>query len=506
MIKLFRSAAAFAVFGAAAVAQPYIISTIAGTNRVLDGSPATSVPLREPISTAVDSSGGLYIADSLDNRIRHINVQGVIATIAGSGIAGYSGDRGKAVSAQLSDPHGVVLDAGGNIYIADYGNNRVRRIAPDGTINTIAGNGTPLYTADGQALSIGFSPQSIAVDSRGTTLYIADDSAFRILKMDLTSGNITAIAGTGVLADPISGDTGHGLNCRIGIVTGMALDAAGNLYLADATDARVRKIDASGNLTTAAGSGTYGTISDGYPATGAVMLPLSVAFDGNGNMLIADYNRDLIFRVGADGLIRTLAGNGITGYSGDNGPATGAELNTPRGLAVSVYDGSVYFADWGNSRVRKIYGSVISTVAGAAIRDGGPAGSAFLSFPFGIAVDANGRMAISDSENYEVRAFTAGGNINAIGQLNGASPLAAAADAGGNFYITDDEPVVLKISPGGRRQLLPAMETTAIPEMAETRSTPPSAAIPESPSTRSRTFTLPTTITAASAGLPRRGR
>lgn len=446
------SLAAFSVNG---LAQPYIITTIAGTNRVLDGSPSTAVPLRDPRSVAVDGAGGIYIADSLDNRIRRITPQGFMTTIAGTGDPGYQGDRGKAAAAQLNNPHTVVLDANGNVYIADYDNNVVRRISPDGIINTIAGNGSAKYGGDGQALRIGFSPQSIAVDSKGTTLYIADDSTYHILKMDLASGKITAIAGTGVLADPLSSETGPGLSCRIGIVPGMAVDDNGNLYVADATDARVRKIDANGNLTAFAGAGPYGYISDGVQAGTAVMVPLSVAVDRNGTVLIADYNRDVIFRVNpADNLLHTIAGNGRTGFSGDMGSPTQASLNSPRGLAVSPTDGAIYFADWGNSRVRKILASVITTVAGTDIRDGGPATSAFLNMPTAIAVDGNGRIAIADGFNYAVRVFREGGTIISVGDLKGSIPLATATDQSTNLYVTDDEPALLKIAPNGSTTLI----------------------------------------------------
>jgi DNA-binding beta-propeller fold protein YncE len=222
------SLAAFAVNG---FAQPYTITTIAGTDRLLDGKPANTVPLRDPWSVIADGGGGVYIADGLDNRIRRINAQGLMTTVAGTGLPGYSGDRGKATLASLDDPRTMVLDANLNLYIADYNNNVVRRISPDGTINTIAGNGSQLYTTDGQALRIGFSPGAIAVDSAGTTLYIGDDIAYRILKMDITSGKITAIAGTGVLAGLDSNDVGPGLICSVGIVTGMAVDSSAICFL-----------------------------------------------------------------------------------------------------------------------------------------------------------------------------------------------------------------------------------------------------------------------------------
>lgn len=446
---IFTSLAVLALNGSA---QPYIISTIAGTNRLLDGSQAAMVPLRHPTSVAVDSSGGFYIVDGLDHRVRYVSSLGFISTVAGTGTPGRLGDRGKATSAQLNNPRSLVRDAAGNIYIADHDNNRVRRITPDGIINTIAGNGTQKFTGDGQATSIGFSPQSIAVNTQGTTLYIADDSTYHILKMDLSSGKVNAIAGTGAIADPNAGDIGPGLSCRIGLVTGMTIDASGNLFLADLTDARVRKIDANGNVTTVAGAGDFGTVSDGRPATGAVMLPSGVAFDTSGAMIIADSFRNLIFKVGPDGLIQTIAGinNGvgdiITGFSGDNGPPTQAALNLPGGLAIGA-NGAIYFADLGNSRVRKIYAGIITTVAGTDIHDGGPATSAFLNLPWGIAADGNGRIAVADNSNAELRAFTVGGNIGSIGQLEGSSPLGVSVDASNNFYVTDDEPAVLKIAP-----------------------------------------------------------
>lgn len=440
---------------ASAGAQPYVISTIAGTNRVLDGSTASMVPLRYPSSVSVDVSGGFYFSDTDDNRVRYVSALGFISTIAGTGVPGNLGDRGKATAAQLDAPHTVVRDANGNIYIADYNNNRVRRIsASDGIINTLAGNGSGKFPGDGPAMSIGFSPQSITVDSKGTTLYIADDSTYHILKMDMASGKITAVAGTGIIADPTTGDLGPGLSCRIGIVTGMTLDAAGNLYLADFTDARVRMLDPSGNLKTVAGAGPFGTIRDGLPATGAVIRPFDVAFDGTGSLLIADANRDLIFKV-VNGLIQTIAGindpagNDVSGFSGDNGTPTQAALNGPRGLAVSPSNGALFFADSNNARVRKIYASVITTAAGTDIKDGGPATSAFLNFPFGLAVDGNGRVAVADSGSSELRAFPAGGTIGSIGQLNGASPLGVAVDAGGNFFVTDGEPAALKIAANG---------------------------------------------------------
>jgi uncharacterized protein (TIGR03437 family) len=268
--------------------------------------------------------------------------------------------------------------------------------------------------------------------------------------MDLASGNITAIAGTGVRAGLNSNDMGPGLNSSIGLVQGMAVDSSGNLFFADFTSAHVRKIDSKGNVSAVAGAGGFGLLPrDGVLATSAIMLPMSVAFDGSGNMLVADFNLDLVFKVNpVDGKITIVAGNAITGFSGDNGPPTQAELDTPRGVSVSPADGSIYFCDWGNSRVRKVQGT-ITTVAGTDIKDGGPATSAFLNLPGGLAVDGNGKIAVADTINFALRAFTVGGTINSFGQLNFSEPNSVAVDQSGNFYVTDTEPAVLKISIGG---------------------------------------------------------
>src|SRR5262249_42424442 len=226
-------------------AQTYTISTIAGTDRVLDGSPAINVPLRNPISVAVDATGALYIADSADNRVRKVSASGVISTFAGTGVPGYFGDRGKATQALLAGPIGLAVDSNGVVYIAERDNAVVRRVALDGTINTIAGNGTPGFGGDdGPATSASIRPTSVAVDGKGN-LYIGDGFNYRIRKVD-ANGKISTIAGTG--NQGFSGDNGPALNADIDFVAGIAADSGGNVYFA--TFERVRKIDASGKITT----------------------------------------------------------------------------------------------------------------------------------------------------------------------------------------------------------------------------------------------------------------
>ena len=430
--------------------QPYIITTVAGADRLQDGSSAINAPLREPRAVAVDTSGNVYIADTSDNRIRKVNASGVIGTFAGTGVPGSQGDRGKAILAQLNGPTGLAMDTNGNLFVAERDGHRIRRISPDGIINTVAGTGRAGFSGDNSpAVNAEMRPYAVAVDSKGN-LYIADGLNFRIRKVD-ANGIITTIAGNG--SEGYFGDNGPASGALIDLVTGIAVDSNGNVYIADVINERVRKIDSSGMITTFAGSGDFGTIGDGLAATSAVLLPQGVAADNSGNIYISDFNRDVVRKVNiASGLISTVAGNGSTGFSGDDGTAVRASLNSPFGLAVDSSN-QVFVADLGNSRVRRVSGGVITTTAGTTIRDGGPATSAFLNFPGGIAVDGSNNIVVGDSANMEARRFSPGGNISAFGQLKG-MPLGVASDQGGNFYVSDDEPVVVKVTPAGVTSIL----------------------------------------------------
>jgi trimeric autotransporter adhesin len=425
--------------------QPYTISTVAGTDRLLDGGSAASAPLRQPRSVAADTQGNVYIADTTDNRIRKVTPSGTISTYAGTGAPNYSGDRGKAALAALSGPTGVATDLNGNVYIADRGNFRVRRITPDGTINTVAGTGISGFSGDsGQATSARVAPVAVTVDTKGN-LYIADGPNYRIRKVDL-NGIITTIAGVGTSG--FSGDNGPAISALIGVVTQIAVDSAGNIYLADLSAERVRKIDTTGMISTIAGHGDFGYISDGAPANSSIMLPAGVVIDGFGNLLISDLNLSSVRRVDlSTGLIFTIAGNGSPGFLGDNGAATNGEMNGPSGLAVDG-NNQIYVADLLNARVRKIAGSVITTLAGTGLRDGSPATSAFLNFPEGLAVSGTNTAMVADTGDVVARRFSIGGAISTVGQIL-APPHGVAADQSGNFYVTDDEPLVLKITPAG---------------------------------------------------------
>jgi len=445
----------FFCLGFSAWGQPYTISTVAGTDRLLDGHSANTAPLRGPAAVAVDASGNLYIADLDDNRIRKVDASGVITTYAGTGLPGYNGDRIKATNAELNFPSSLAMDAAGNLYVADGSNFRVRVISPDGTINTVAGNGSPGTLGDnGPAIQAQLNPLAIAVDTGGN-LYISTADS-RIRKVD-ANGIITTIAGTGV--STYSGDNGPANVAGISFVPAMVADAKGNLYLADYYNGYVRMIDGSGIIHPVAGTGQRGgsnSLSDSIPALQALMVPNGLALDSAGTSLyIAD--SDLIHTVIdrldlTSGLIHILAGNGNPGFLGDGGRPLMAEFNSPSGLAVDS-SSNVYVADFLNQRVRKIAGNTITTVAGTGIGDGLPATSAFLNFPQGLAVDGANNVVVADTGNLVARRFMLGGTINTFGELLGA-PAAVAVDSAGNFYVADDEPLVLKITKAGSTSIV----------------------------------------------------
>ena len=438
------------LFTQALFSQPYIITTVAGTDRLLDNHAATSAPLRSPTGVAVDAAGNLYIADRDDNRVRKISPSNVITTFAGTGLPGYTGDRGKATQARLDTPTGLAIDAQGNVYIADRGNFVVRRVSPDGTINTVAGNGIPGFSGDkSTATSAEIMPWAVAVDPQGN-LYIADGFNYRVRKVD-TKGIITTIGGNG---NPVySGDAANALTTSIDLPTGIAVDATGNVYIASFE--RVLEIDTTGAISTVAGSGDFGFIIDGVDARKAVMLPGGVLLDGKGSLYLTDFNLNKVRKVDlSTHIISAVAGNGTMGFSGDQNSAPAAELSIPYALALDASN-NLFVSDLGNGRIRKVSNAIISTVAGTAIGDGAAATSAFLNLPTGLAVDGSNNIVIADAGNYSARKFSPGGAIASFGQLQPFStPFAVAADAAANFYVTDDEPRVLKITSAGATSII----------------------------------------------------
>jgi len=334
------------------------------------------------------SAPAVFISDNQNNRVRRVNNSGTISTVAGNGTQGDTGDGGAATNAELHFPVGVALDGFGNLFIADTTNNVIREVSTSGIITTVAGNGTPSYSGDGgAATSAGLNnPKGIAVDSSGN-LYIADERNNRIRKVN-TSGIITTVAGNGGVGN--GGDSGLATSAQLYYPAGIAVDGAGELYIADSKNQRIRKVGAAGIITTIAGNGNVGYNCANGAATGVGLhTPTGVALDGSGNLFIADYGNQCIRKVAA-GNITTVAGNGTSSFSGDGGPATSASLNYPTGIAVDS-SGNLYIADYVNYRIRKVnISGTITTFAGNGAAgytgDGGAATTAELYEPTGVAV------------------------------------------------------------------------------------------------------------------------
>jgi uncharacterized protein (TIGR03437 family) len=381
-----------------------------------DGGPALKASLHDPVGLAVDAAGNLYIADEFNHRIRKVTPDGTITTVAGTGTPGFSGDGGSAVAAQLDDPHDVKMDAAGNLYIADSINQRVREVSPAGIISTIAGNGTAAFSGDGgKATAAALNmPLSIALDATGN-LYISDSVNQRVRKV-APNGTISTAAGNGQTG--FAGDAGPAVNAALNGPSGLSVDAQGNVYVADVVNNRIREISTGGIINTVAGNGIQRFSGDGGPAVAASLdTPGDVAVDGMGNVWIADTNSARIRVVSLNGTINTAAGNGGP-FAGDGGPATGAVLNYPYGAALDG-KGNVYIADTYNNRIRKVaQDGTISTVAGNGIAgftgDGGAALSAELNTPSGISLDSAGNIYIADTYNDRVRRVSTAGVITTI--------------------------------------------------------------------------------------------
>lgn len=474
------------------------VSLVAGNGSAVssgDGGRATEAGLAQPYGVALDAAGNVYIAEYAGHRVRKVDAQGRISTVAGNGIAGDAGDGGPATAASLAYPTGIALDALGRLYVVDSSNARIRRVS-NGQIDTFlaVADGFPndvavspageVYVSDWCRLlmvppagglqvlandptclklstpeQVAFSPQGeayfadsnlgvvyrkaprdpfparvagrgsffgdggpaalaslsyttgVAVDAQGAT-YVADayyNNRIRKLRADSTIGTV---AGTGdAMGAP--GDGGPATQASLYYPYGVALDAAGNLYIADRLHARVRKVGANGTIATIAGDGTFGDSGDGGPATHArLKRPQRVAVDAAGNVYIADAAAHRVRKVSAAGTITTVAGTGAKGFSGDGGPAQLAALDAPSGVALDAA-GNLYIADANNFRVRRVNAAgVIATVAGNGGSghggDGGPATQAAIGRPTGVAIDGAGRLFIAAGA---LRMVDAGGTI-----------------------------------------------------------------------------------------------
>ena len=500
-------------WGADAGRVLYHVETVAGSSRIGDGGPALAAQFSNIQGIAIDRLGNLYLSDTDNHRVRKVS-GGTVTTIAGTGVAGFSGDGKSAVNAQLNFPYGLALDSAGNVYVADLGNQRVRRISPDGVITTVAGTGRKASSPDGAAptdTSL-LSPRNVAVDAAGN-LYIAEFEGHRVRKLT-PDGKLSTVAGTGVAG--WSGDGSRAPAAQIDYPAGMAFDRAGALYVADSGNNAVRKLYADGTIgtvlgrnpgtplynplavavdpagtlyvgdstfmvrafTTAgrwigyAGTGVPSFSGDGGSAASAALNSVNdLAADLNGNLFIADGVR--LRRVDPVGNIVTVAGDGYVHSVGDGGPATMAQLYQPSAPTLDSA-GNLFIADSGTERVRQVIrDGTVTTLAGtgAAARgaaDGSPAGSVALNTPMGVAMDSSGNVLVADTYNHRVvmvtpaRAIrtvagtgTSGASPDGTGplvaQLRG--PRAVCADRTGNLYIVDtSNHRVLRLAPGGTLQ------------------------------------------------------
>jgi sugar lactone lactonase YvrE len=478
----------------ATAATPRVVTVAGGF--LGDGRVATSASLAQPVGVARDSNGNIYTSDSNNCRIRKVSKTGVITTYAGTGICGFSGDGGPATAAMISNPYGLSLDNHGNLLFADPGNSRIRQITPAGVITTIAGNGTFGYSGDGGpavSASLG-APFAVAADAMTGKIYIADSGNY-VIRVVNTAGIIQTIAGNHTYG--FSGDGGPATSAEIGYVEGLRTDSHGNLYIADTNNERVRKVDASGIITTYAGNGLFGNSGNGGPATSASIgtvfgvfpsggklyistngniwavnqttqtinivaggasgsggyngdgntalsalfaNPWGMTSNGAGGLLVADSGNDRIRQISATQLVKTVAG----GYVGDGGKSTAASLDDSTHLALDVA-GNLYIADALNNRIRKVApNGTITTFAGTGLTgytgDGGPATSATLNRPEAVAVDTQSNVYIADYQNGVIRKVDSTGTISTFVTTFGFGVTAAATaltfGPDGNLYAT----------------------------------------------------------------------
>jgi sugar lactone lactonase YvrE len=459
------------------ISNPFNVSVASGGIRTIAGSPwvftgggglAVNAPLGAAYGMATDSAGNVYGADFGNSLVYKVSPAGTLTVVAGTGVAGYSGDGGPAISAQLNAPAGVWMDASGNLYIAEFFGNRIRKVTPAGIISTVAGNGTAGFSGDGgpATQAVLNAPIAIITDALGN-LYIADRSNSRIREVD-TTGTITTIAGNG--STTFNGD-GPATTVSLSFPWGISFDSSGDLYIADAGHSRIRKLS-GGNLTTVAGTNFFGFTPDGSAALNAPLGNINggLLVDGAGNIYYSDTAR--IRKINTAGILSTLTGDGAAGFSGDGGSAIDATISFAGAMAFDSA-GDLYFGDPANNRIRKIDTTgVVNTVAGNGQfkfgGDGGPATGAFLNSPVGLTVDASGNILVADSGNVRVRKFVPGGNIstvagNGIVGFSGNGGLAVNAqfsgllsvadvttDAAGNFYVSDSgNDVVRKVNSVG---------------------------------------------------------
>jgi len=338
-----------------------VVVTLAGTGAAAsggDGGPGTAAAAWQPFGVALDAAGNALFTDALNRRVRRIAPNGVITAFAGTGELGSSGDGGPATAATFNRPNGIAIDRAGNVYIGDELNHRIRKVTPDGRISSIAGTGEGFggYGGDGgpakdAQLNL---PVGLAVDGNGN-LYIADRANHRIRRVDAVTGVITTVAGNGLIGS--AGDGGPAAAAELFLPTGVAVDGAGNIYIADTGNHRIRRVNAAdGAIGTVAGIGIAGFNGDGIPARDAQInlgYPASLSFDAAGDLYFSDLNNHRLRKITlSSGVISTVVGTGVPGFNGDGAAPTGTNLAFPSGIVVDTA-GNLFFADISNNRVRR---------------------------------------------------------------------------------------------------------------------------------------------------------
>jgi len=431
----------------------YSIQTVAGSDSNGDGGPALNALLSQAEGIAVDRLGNIYVADAADNRVRKITPDGNIQTIAGSGVAGFAGDGGPAAQAVLNQPYGLAVDSSGNLYIADLGNARVRKISAGGSIQTVAGGGGTAAGGSVSAAAVNvqlLEPRNVAIDSGGL-LYISDFAAHTVYKVS-PGGVLSTFAGNGNAG--FSGDGSPAIQAQLNAPAGLAADASGGVYIADSGNSRIRKVSngvistvfdvASPTGVAINSTGTLYIASAGYfgtqlAAIGGLTPCMDVALDRLGNVYVTEGR--FVREVTLAGAALVIAGSGASRYfGGDSGQASGARFHAPSGIALDGA-GNWYVADSANNRIRQISSSgIITTYAGTgaagAAGDNGQATLAELSGPLSVALDSLENVYVADTGNNALRKITPGGVISTVSnQLNAPSYVAVAPDQ--SVYVAD---------------------------------------------------------------------
>ncbi len=330
-----------------------IITLFAGGGNGGDGSPAISASVSDPNGLVFDKFGNLYFTENGNHRIRKIDTNGIITTVAGTGMAGFSGDGSLATAALLNEPDGIAVDTSGNVYFADGQNNRIRKInISTGIITTVAGCNNAGFAGDSGLAVVAslYRPGCVCFDKVGN-MFIGDYGNKRVRKVNI-SGMITTYAGNGLIG--WGGDGGPAITARCNPFNVIATDDTGNLYVAEWSNNTVRKINTSGIISTLAGdTSNYLYNGDGIPAIKANIAPEAIALDDSGLLYISDENNNRIRKIDAAGIIHTIAGDGIAGVIGDDGPAGSAELNQPSGIAFDNCS-NLFIGQVNNPRIRKV--------------------------------------------------------------------------------------------------------------------------------------------------------